>query len=211
MKKEISSVLLFMHIPKTAGTSLRKIIENQVLAKERLFIYSAEDKLDFVNFKNKDKLKLIFGHFNYADRLDTYLDRQYKFITFMRNPVEQVISNYYHLYNTFIKNKNKPKQKSFVNRKFLESLEAFVTNTRVANNLQTKYITGLTHNKQKLYPKKTLNLAKYHIDNYFDFVGVTENYNDSIKYICNKYGLNPEIKMLNVGRRPKSKDISSGT
>ena len=88
-------------------------------------------------------------------------------------------------------------------------MEAFVTNTRVANNLQTKYITGLTHNKQKLYPKKTLNLAKYHIDNYFDFVGVTENYNDSIKYICNKYGLNPEIKMLNVGRRPKSKDISS--
>ena len=206
MKNKTNPVLLFMHIPKTAGTSLREIIKNQVPKEKRHYIYNAGDKFDFINFKNKNKLKYVFGHFNYADRIDTYLNRDYKFITFMRDPVEQVISHYYHFFNS-PEDKN-PNKTNIIKPEHLVSLDKFI-NAPIANNLQIKYISGIVNNKLNMYPKRTLELAKYHIDNYFDFVGITENYNDSIDYLCKRYGFNSEIKMLNVGKRPKSKDISN--
>lgn len=206
MKKKINPVLLFMHIPKTAGTSLRKIIEHQVPKEKRHFIYNVKDKFDFINFKNKNNLQFIFGHFNYADRIDTYLNRDYKFVTFMRDPVEQVISHYYHFYNS--PDSTNPNRANIIKPEHLVSLDKFI-NAPIANNLQIKYISGILNNKLKIYPKKTLELAKYHIDHYFDFIGITEYYDDSIKYLCNRYGLDSEIKMLNVGERPKAKDISN--
>jgi hypothetical protein len=56
--------LVFIHIPKTAGTSLRLLLESNYKETERRAIYSHQD-LDeqLASALNDPKVKCIYGHF----------------------------------------------------------------------------------------------------------------------------------------------------
>ena len=95
----MSNKLIFMHIPKCGGTTFNNILDKIYLSEET---FDIKQKLntrlnieDFINLKvqEKDRIKLLKGHMQFG--LHSYFSASSEYITFLRNPIERIISYYY--------------------------------------------------------------------------------------------------------------------
>lgn len=97
--------LIFIHIPKTAGTTMRGIMFNQYGADKVCGIYDMNENFthneDFNAFEEKDKRSYIaiIGHFSYGIHEILAKGQEYFYATTLRDPVRRVLS----LYNSTVK------------------------------------------------------------------------------------------------------------
>lgn len=93
--------VVFVHIPKTAGTTLHLVIERQYHPRKVVSIYTDEENADQINrlqnfpATQKQKIKVIKGHTFF--RWHQLLSQPCAYFTLLRNPIERFISNYYFL------------------------------------------------------------------------------------------------------------------
>jgi hypothetical protein len=93
-----SPFLLFMHIPKAAGTTLRSILDLQYGRKNVITYYNQPNEqllenLDYLLRAGRHDYKALVGHFNFG--VHEKLTRPASYITFLRDPVSRAISSYY--------------------------------------------------------------------------------------------------------------------
>lgn len=91
--KEHSSPILFIHIPKTATTTVRQIVYNNVPPNEIEELYH-----DGEPTYQPGQTQLIIGHFRYG--LHEKLGVSPNYVTFLRNPVDQLYSRYRHYHRS---------------------------------------------------------------------------------------------------------------
>lgn len=146
--------LVSLHIPKTAGTSFRYILKAQFKKKDvaRLDIYPSGaimlNEKEFDSEKLKDKIKVIQGHYTYRNINDKLLlDSNVKFITWLRDPVERVISNYYFL-NKIIANRLKELPNENLMNRIGKTLSEFVQ-FEENRNVMSKFLEGADLNSFK--------------------------------------------------------------
>ena len=91
------SAMLFLHIHKTAGTTLNRIIEREY---NPFLVYTIEGKRiewSIDHFKRlsearRTRLRVIKGHMSFG--LHEFLPQPSTYITFLRDPIERCISSY---------------------------------------------------------------------------------------------------------------------
>ena len=96
--------LVSIHIPKTAGTSFRNILKNVYGEKEVIRFdisnrrgITIEEKV-LKSKKLSRRIKVIHGHFTYRNLTKMVaLSDNVPIVTWLRNPIKRVISNYYYL------------------------------------------------------------------------------------------------------------------
>ncbi|MCK8817064.1 sulfotransferase family protein [Natroniella sulfidigena] len=205
MNQELS-LLIFMHVPKTAGTTLRTIIQNQYQADEILShpnqMPTFAELFKTMSVKQVEKVKCITGHYSYG--IHKFFERDFTYIIFLRNPIERVISLYYYL-------KDEPAHPNYQMIKEL-SLEEFIdldldliqSQTELYQlhhtNTQTYYAAGKTND---------LKQAKENLNNYFSVVGITEMFDRSLQLIKEKLNwdnISYSKKLVNK-RRPSLDEI----
>lgn len=175
--------LLFIHIPKTAGTSLRGLIYNQYDDNRVASVYEgmqhffSEAEFSELPTRKINNLDVVIGHFGYGfHRHLVSCSRPIRYATFMRAPVKRCLSLYNHLANLSFKG-NPPKFKELIKAPIGVQFD----------NYQTRMISGC-------YPKfgqcnrEMLELAIKRIENEFDFVGITELFNESLVVATDKLG-----------------------
>ena len=82
---------LFIHIPKTSGSSFKASLLRRYADKHgRYYNFRGLRKL-FID--SKKDLKVIGGHMPYGAH--HFLNKQYHYITFLRDPIQRSISHYY--------------------------------------------------------------------------------------------------------------------
>lgn len=99
-------VVIFHHIEKTAGTSLRQIIHrNYVAAGARHMVFGAQRKdpgmmrqwtarfFDSLSANERDSIVCVAAHG--ANHLMRHLDGPIRAITLLRDPVDRILSKYY--------------------------------------------------------------------------------------------------------------------
>ena len=94
-------ILIFLHIPKSGGTTLKTILWQQVFPSRIYNLYERGNhkeriiQLNHLLKGKKKKITLIMGHVGYG--IHSYLPGDYKYITMVRDPIKRVVSMYHHI------------------------------------------------------------------------------------------------------------------
>jgi len=164
-------VLIFLHIPKCGGNTFHQILKRQYGDRNTFSIRVMGDgKVNTEEFKRlskeeKSKLNLVKGHMDYG--LHSHFNRTVEYITFLRNPIDRVISEY-----RYIKSK---KHHSLHDYAMKHSLLSYVKNYDISHNIQIKYISGIRGNEESM-----LNTAIENLNTHFPVVGLLEYYDESL-------------------------------
>ncbi|MDM5453433.1 sulfotransferase family 2 domain-containing protein [Peribacillus simplex] len=160
---------IFMHVPKTGGTTLSEILRKQYEVNE-IFDHDSYEykikKVDQLEEEEKKKIKAVAGHYYYG--IHQHFSKPSNYFTMLRDPVDRVISLYFFL-------KNQPGYE----RVREMTLEEFVLRDPEAQNLQTMLVSG-----DPDYPD--IKKAKENLKT-FSVVGVTELFNETLFCLKKEY------------------------
>lgn len=204
----MNKLIVFTHIPKTAGTFFqKKFIEANVPSDK---CYTTAGLKQFIQ-KSSDNYQLFYGHLPYGVHLLT--PRSVRYITLLREPIDRAISFYYSMKEVDIKIYKHPF------REYADSLtlKDFYKN-RNLQNVQTRFIAGLL--SDKLYPKLpsqyidnfTLYLAQKNLVNYI--YGISDRLDESIELFTKKLSWTYPIDMIpyrKTKNRPTKDDLDQET
>lgn len=173
--------IISLHIPKTAGTSFRNILksiygEDQVvwLDMETNGVIRLNEKI--YKEKKLPNVKVVHGHFVYESLLKNFtLPDKYKLITWVRDPVKRVISNFYYLETRLKELLDEERNNLNIISKLQRTLIEYAR-AEINRNRQVKFLSG-----SKLED--------------YDFVGIYEFYESEITRLSTilKLEIVPEI------------------
>lgn len=201
---------LFLHIQKTAGTSIvnvaRQYYGESVTSHGDCWAYSP-DELEDVAF--------VSGHIGY-DYARSLMPSRYSFV-FLRDPVERILSMYY-----FCRKQDENEfliYKSAHEHELEEFLEAGLSDSLVKKNIWNNQVWQLAHGYGHLDdrriddfdPEELIELALAHLDA-FDYVGFTETFDMDRNAVLKALGIpSPEhdvVENITTGR-PSAQDLSA--
>ena len=201
-------VLIFVHIPKTAGGTLNSLI-HRFYPKERIYRYEwgeeARLKFEALPVEAKNELDAIYGHLYFG--IHSHLKRPYFYVTFLRDPIERLISAYY-----FIKERpHHPQYATTLNLSLREFYEQGYGG-KEQDNGQTRILSG-QYDIDTLCNSEMLELAKRHLKEQVQVVGITERFDESLLLISKHLNWNlPLYYERNVAsKRPQKSEIPSDT
>jgi hypothetical protein len=94
-----NETVLFLHIPKTAGSTMYKVLERQYSPAETLRLESSRiAKFKTLPAAQRGRYRLIEGHLYFG--FHRHIPRASTYITFLRRPVKRVLSFYYYARST---------------------------------------------------------------------------------------------------------------
>lgn len=175
-KNDVATPIIFVHIPKTAGTSFRIAANNyygednilndygresQTTSAEILEYYYQSNDVDKLREESK-RYSLITGHYPVARYAEIFSGSP--IVTFIREPVTRMLSEYYHL---------KGRQG------LSDTLQEFYRKEEYCNR-QTKLLGGKTIHE-------------------LDFVGITDQYELSLSLFNKKFDAGLEFLNMNKG------------
>lgn len=166
--------LVSLHIPKTAGTSFEKTLIKEYGRQSfaRLDIAPRGIFLDGNAFDQKhlpEKLRVIHGHFSLENLFETFKEtKNVKIITWLRDPVSRVISNYYYLKERLLANMKNPDEGNNVFNRMTVSLEEFAARRNNQNRMY-KFTKGLA--MDQVY-----------------FIGILEDFDNELEILGNRLG-----------------------
>jgi hypothetical protein len=198
--------LIFLHVPKSAGTTLNRLIEweyplFEMYSVDPVLFRWSRARLFRLPKQRLKKFRVFKGHMPFG--LHEMLPQPATYITVLREPVDRVISAYYFMSNY----KLHPNYWKF--RREGWTLEDFV-NRSPRENVQTKMIAGADYDE----PCTAEILAKAK-DNfpYFSVMGLTERFEESLALMKLRFGWKlGSYSSFNVTRtRPKKRDLPQST
>ena len=190
---------LFLHIPKTAGTTFRAMLqenfeESEIFPtnaeiKQKGKPYSNAKSITTLKAETKQNIKLFNGHFQYD--VVKHLDNPYT-ILFLRCPIKRTISNILH-FKSYI-----PRFKSKSIREILDTLPLIQT-----SNAYVRYLSSSSEKMNKNNPvtNKELKVAYQNLCK-VDFVGLLDCFEEDVVKLRKETGLNLELSIKkNVNKK----------
>ena len=173
---------IFMHIPKTAGTTLRGIVDGQFGKNNVLTYYNQRSSqlLDnlYAILKVNDNYRAIIGHFSFG--VHRNLEKPLTYITFLRHPVARTVSQYKEMIV------NHPHYIQAADGSRMDLIESLQANPEYYSDYQTKHLVG--HKSPYLNDPNVGEIALDILDEYFGFVGLVEYFDSSIDQLTNLFG-----------------------
>lgn len=184
MQQQIPSKIIFLHIPKAAGTTLRDIIHRQYAADEIYELDSQEFVQAQEDFKQLDPAKkaeitILMGHMYFG--LHEFIDFPATYITMLRNPIERVIS-YYH----FVKKLTSHEDYELIKTKNISLQQYCQMGRQNMCNGQTRFLSGA--GASAIGDRPMLAMAKQNLQQNFAVVGIQERFDESLLLLQKKLG-----------------------
>lgn len=202
--------LIFLHLPKCAGTTLNRIIEweydpTRVFSIDPVLYLWSFHKLNRWSPKRLERMQVFKGHMPFG--IHKRLPQPSTYITFLRDPVERVISAYYFMRNYVLHPKHR-----WISKLTLEEFVREGPN----HNVQCKYISGrpfVGDFHAGDCDDEVLALAKENLHRYFSLVGITERFDEGLAILKIIFGWEiSKYAKFNVTRtRQAKKNLPSAT
>lgn len=211
-KDKQKQALIFLHVPKAAGTTLRKIIERQY--KSEAILTTGEPWHEWVKeFESlpqaqKKGIRIFLGHLRFG--FHAYLPQPSTYFTMLRDPVDRIVSYYYfvlespdHYLYDIVTSQNMT----------LKDLLCSEISTEFDNG-QTRSISGIGHRIGfgQCSPE-TLQAAQANLREHFAVVGLTEHFDESLLLLKRTFGWRiPFYVRENVTKnRPRREEMPKDT
>jgi hypothetical protein len=177
-----------IHINKTAGTSLPRMIEENYRPEEVAFIYPDNPGPGLVSLESfkrqpsylKRQLLMVMGHVRFGIHED--IPKPCRYFTFLRDPVERVLSTFYH-------HKNHPGSElhELIIRQGMGLGEFLDGDYPETDNWMNHLLCGeqveMCHLTEANYQAAICNLEQW-----FDFVLLTERFSEGVCWLAGRYG-----------------------
>lgn len=189
MKNNQIQSVIFLHIPKTAGSTLQTILKQQYELNEIFYVKNFKpeplDELSKMPETQRKKIKIFTGHMYFG--LHEFLPQPSTYITIIRNPIERVISHYchvirrgcdHHLHQTVTSHNM--------------SIKDYVCSgvTTEINNGQVRLLSGIPgmNSSYAECPDTMLETAKKNLQKHFSIIGLTERFDETLILLQKKVG-----------------------
>ncbi len=205
--------VIFLHIPKTAGSTLNTIVERQYKLAETYSIDSRRVMESMEEFKQLpaqqlEKIKLLKGHMYFG--LHEYLPTPSTYVTVVREPVDRVISMYYYILREKLHKHHKRTTRAKDLKEYIFDVKA-----KQLNNGQTRLLAGMDYFEVEFgnCTNAMLEAAKNNLRKYFSVVGTTARFDETLIILKQKLGWHlPLYARKNVtNKRPKKEQIAQDT
>jgi hypothetical protein len=195
--------IIFIHLPKTAGTTLNRLIEweyplTQMYSVDPVFFEWSAAHLRNLPEHRLRRMRMFKGHMFFG--LHEVLPQPSTYITVLRNPIDRVLSAYYYM-STY-----KLHPTYWRLRREGWSVEQYVERS-TRDNVQSKIIARADYHAQ--CTEEILKRAIDHLDRYFSVVGLSERFEESLALMKLRFGWQlKSYSSFNVTRaRPKKADL----
>jgi len=190
-------IYIYLHIPKCAGTTIRNNLMSAFESDEVINLYrdrympfhisgydEAKKHLTSLSSEQKNRIKLIFGHFVYYG-IHELFDRECRYITFLRHPLDRTISHYNWARTLFARGNVSEENVNIVFSQDTDlSFKTWFEKRETENISRDNYISGylldfLSGNRLGLdnFTEEDLKKAKDALKKFY-FVGITGNHED---------------------------------
>jgi len=175
--------LIFLHIPKTAGTTLNRIIEWQynplsIFTLDPYRFRATAERFMTLSEERRRRIQVVRGHLYYG--LHEYLPQGATYITMLREPVARFLSSYYFILRRPLHPLHRKLKKEQL------GVEDYLRLVPHRHNLQCRLIAGI---KDKVIDDEPLlETAKEHLAKSFSVVGICERFEESLMLIAKTFG-----------------------
>lgn len=189
-------VILFTHIPKTAGGTVTNFLRNNVPPETVLFLdgpgrQPTREELRHV-IENSPPAMVIYGHIAFYLKVEELIGGEICRITMLRDPVQKIVSTYYFFKTIADVNP--------MGRRLLDeniSLYDYVTKhpSRQADNHMVRFLADVPFKDVPIgqCDRKMLEQAKSNLLNHFDIVGLTEDCEGFLELVSDTFGFDNRI------------------
>lgn len=177
--------LISVHIPKTAGSSFRRFLESLYGSSLRC-LYTEEETAPrhIPKLQIAKKVRCLHGHFQ-ATAFDEMYPRTRK-ITWLRDPVERVVSSYYQYHRWPPEPDGSPFLRGLIEEGW--SVLDFARSDEMVQQVRW-YFNGIPFEK-------------------FFFVGITEHYDASLRMLCHLLNVKQPENLKNANINPERRVAS---
>ena len=202
-----ASQSFFLHIPRTAGTTLNAVIRNNFAPEEVLSIYSRADyeRMAVLDEEVLAPIRLIQGHL-FLQSYDPPMSyaREVEVFTFLREPVARLVSQY-----LFELHWEENSLHTFLNEggvTFADYVTSDCKELRYrGRNFMTRMLSGMDFALDS-FPRAALDAAKRNLESVFGFVGVQERFDESLVMLQDFLGLESILHERRNALRPALKE-----
>ncbi len=200
---------IFLHIPKTAGTTVHTLLEQNFPCSEMLSTTRAEDAFEQVrrvDARLLANLRLVKGHLPYG--IDKFLPGNWRYVTFLRDPVARVMSSY-----RYILTQRGSEDFRAIGGGQLD-LSEVVSHRLLRDNVQTRYLLGGEYLTRRPLRELDDNCVAVAIERLrgFAFCGTVERFDESCGILCALIGLkDTRYVKKNESRQSSHRSLHDGT
>ena len=198
--RPLRPTVLFMHIPKTAGTAFREAIAANFVQSEIAYLYPSESgflvsDLRALPLEQRRAFRIVMGHFQFG--MHEALPQETEYITIVREPSARVVSHYAYLLQT---------QPELItgDGHLMDLPEVF--EKRLTVNFDNAIVRCIGGVDEREFPPGTLTQATYeravhHLHTAFTFVGHQETSEKSYEWLRRHYGWQATdvLPLVNLG------------
>ena len=199
--------VIFLHVPKTAGTTLNRLIEweypfFEMYSVDPVFFRWSASHLWQLPARRLKRTRMFKGHMLFG--LHKILPQPATYITVLRDPIDRVISAFYFMRSYVLH----PLYWKFKRENW--TLEDFVRRSP-RENVQSKILAGAEYNSP--CTDEVFEQAKENLFGHFSVVGLSERFEESLALMKLRFGWKLQhYSSFNVTHaRPKKRDLPQST
>lgn len=200
--------ILFLHIPKTAGTSVHNVLHRHFRKDEQVETNMYIGKNLLTNYSNDqlNQIKLVRGHFPFGLHA-LFKTNSFEYCTMLREPLDRCVSHYYYM---LARQKVRAKPGARILKSSLKEL-CSSGEFLFVDNLHVRLLSGKDDIPFGQVTEEMLETAWDNLQKHFSVIGIQEEFDAFILQLCDQFELkHPWYRKQRVNRERKRIDEIDG-